>query len=764
MNDKGEQGSSSGRFHILQPNRDLESNWDVDLAKKLEEYLLKICSGEIAAADEVYGHTSVNFAEAALLIQGSIQVYSRKVEYLYSLVLHALRFISQRSQDQPEETTVQPDGTGSLLVVDGEDENFLGLDHVPVEAKNCLDDGPGKDDALNHFVKPPSNLLVLEGDCLDTSGGGGGELESYLLATSGLYQDFLLLDPCDAAAVDDFLGGNDADLGHNVVHGGSTTQFRARKSFPPSPRSKGSAHKSNLGKSPHRNQQQTEGVTCDFNDNHNEDNAWHGTDIPKENMYHAEDMDGGFFEPRDDSDDDDQDDPWKPLNPHEPGNLKVKPFRKGRNCGRQRVKSSKQSSIAVQFPLARLEGTISPEFAESLESEVHNHEEQCDPKSPPLYEKLRKSLMLGENETSRVSENLMDENEDHDFNNDFPDFEEADVGFDDHALMDAEVLLPHDKTNDDDDARFDATGAFGQDDPSSQASLDDLCRSHLKFITKPDIDNQIDIDVEIASITLLEIDVEIVWPHIHKDDFWFSLMVGSRCGTRQYALPYPCPYELSEAVNFAALLLDALLATIAETEKQTELAARVSTWKQRIENVLEEQDSQPPFDIHAYGERILDKLTLEADREGCMSFAHVVAGQAKPDVARTFSAMLQLVNNGNISLDREESGGESICYTATNPFHVRLLDQGKRQGGVQFHSSKKHAKSPSRKRFYKGQENRPPVEIAAVCSSSPGKSSSSNGKFSVKLSKATVISRTPEGKRRRRTRPIIEPVNLQPVG
>jgi len=39
------------------------------------------------------------------------------------------------------------------------------------------------------------------------------------------------------------------------------------------------------------------------------------------------------------------------------------------------------------------------------------------------------------------------------------------------------------------------------------------------------------------------------------------------------------------------LLQDALLASIAENEKQTELATRVSTWKQRIEQTLEEQVS-----------------------------------------------------------------------------------------------------------------------------------------------------------------------------
>lgn len=37
---------------------------------------------------------------------------------------------------------------------------------------------------------------------------------------------------------------------------------------------------------------------------------------------------------------------------------------------------------------------------------------------------------------------------------------------------------------------------------------------------------------------------------------------------------------------------DALLASIAEAEQQTELDARVSTWKERIEHALEEQASR----------------------------------------------------------------------------------------------------------------------------------------------------------------------------
>jgi len=39
--------SSGGAFHAIHSERDLQSNWEVDLAKKLEECLLKICYGEI---------------------------------------------------------------------------------------------------------------------------------------------------------------------------------------------------------------------------------------------------------------------------------------------------------------------------------------------------------------------------------------------------------------------------------------------------------------------------------------------------------------------------------------------------------------------------------------------------------------------------------------------------------------------------------------------------------------------------------------------
>ncbi|XP_043723008.1 condensin-2 complex subunit H2-like isoform X2 [Telopea speciosissima] len=696
VEDQSTEGSSA-RFHIVQPLRDLELNWAVDLAKNLEEYLLKICSGEITGEDD--GQFPVNFAEAALLLQGSIQVYSRKVEYLYSLVLHALEFISQkRQQDQPENNSVQPDGVDSHLFPDEENELFLGLDDVQVEAKNCLNDGLSDEnnDALHHFGKPPANLVVLEGDCLDATVDAGG-LESYLLATCDLYQDFLLLDPCDAVAVNNFLKGDQAGTHQNVAHRGSSLKSKSRKTFQsPTRQSGGTACKSSLAQSQNANINQS--PEMNGNAEVNFDNVW--LEPPTCNLdsndYHGNEMDGGYSEHMDDQDgggggdDDDDDDPWKPLNPHESGNLKIKPFNKVKALRRQDIRSTKQSSLATQFPLARLHGTIDPEFSEIWEAQVHALERLQGSQSPPLYEKLRQSLVFGGLGTANAFGPHKDEDEDDD--HDRADFEEADVNMPETTYMETEIPeIPEIPLHEegDDAACFDGNETFGVKDSNS---LEDLCRAHL----------------------------------------------------------------------------DALLASIAETEQQSELTARVSSWKQRIEQNLEEQDSHTPFDIHEYGGRVLEKLSLEADGVGGMSFTDIVEGQEKHDVARTFSALLQLVNNGDVDLDKGSTGGEHVCYTAVNPFYVRVLNHDKRRDKEKLNSLKKRVRSPLREVHVNGDGEKAGEQHPKFSSSTSGvipsvKSSRSNKKFSVKLEKVNRVRCSPEGKRRRRFQ-LIETVDLKSAG
>ena len=58
----------------------------------------------------------------------------------------------------------------------------------------------------------------------------------------------------------------------------------------------------------------------------------------------------------------------------------------------------------------------------------------------------------------------------------------------------------------------------------------------------------------------------------------------------------------------ACLVMCLTLQAAAAAEVQTELAARVSSWRHKIQPLLDEQDARPAFDIHSYGDQILDRL------------------------------------------------------------------------------------------------------------------------------------------------------------
>ncbi|XP_045374314.1 condensin-2 complex subunit H2 isoform X1 [Camelus bactrianus] len=120
--------------HLLQPIRDLTKNWEVDVAAQLGEYLEELDQICISF-DE--GKTTMNFIEAALLIQGSACVYSKKVEYLYSLVYQALDFISgkKRAKQLSSAREDGADGDGSSRAPREEDE-FLLLDDLPESRTN----------------------------------------------------------------------------------------------------------------------------------------------------------------------------------------------------------------------------------------------------------------------------------------------------------------------------------------------------------------------------------------------------------------------------------------------------------------------------------------------------------------------------------------------------------------------------------------------------------------------------------------------------
>ncbi|XP_018416252.1 PREDICTED: condensin-2 complex subunit H2 [Nanorana parkeri] len=141
---------AESRFtHLLQPIRDLTKNWEVDVAAQLGEYLEEL--DHICISFDG-GKTTMNFAEAALLIQGSACIYSKKVEYLYSLVYQALDFISNKKRDQ-QPASVGSDGADKDANFTKHSEEFLVLDDVEDPKKTSTD---MKDHNLN-----PVNIVPL---------------------------------------------------------------------------------------------------------------------------------------------------------------------------------------------------------------------------------------------------------------------------------------------------------------------------------------------------------------------------------------------------------------------------------------------------------------------------------------------------------------------------------------------------------------------------------------------------------------------------
>ncbi|NXD73844.1 CNDH2 protein, partial [Eolophus roseicapillus] len=153
------RGEVESRFvHLLQPIRDLTKNWEVDVAAQLGEYLEEL---EHVCISFDNGKTTMNFMEAALLIQGSACVYSRKVEYLYSLVYQTLDYISNKKREKLP-SSLGPDGRDADATFGEED--FLSLDDIKDTSQASVDMKDHQSTPVNIVPSTPMSLVPPEDD------------------------------------------------------------------------------------------------------------------------------------------------------------------------------------------------------------------------------------------------------------------------------------------------------------------------------------------------------------------------------------------------------------------------------------------------------------------------------------------------------------------------------------------------------------------------------------------------------------------------
>ncbi|KAL3171987.1 hypothetical protein MRX96_043666 [Rhipicephalus microplus] len=149
--------------NLLTPIRDLTKNFEVDIAAYLDQYL-----GELSQTPITYqeGESSVNFTQAAFLIQGSAFVYGKKVEYLHSLVQKMAAEIVHNSlkggntQDNPK------DGTSATR---RKKDDLQFMMHEEMDVADSLDDLPtprqtARNQAAaqrNHFLRQRRKPLAM---------------------------------------------------------------------------------------------------------------------------------------------------------------------------------------------------------------------------------------------------------------------------------------------------------------------------------------------------------------------------------------------------------------------------------------------------------------------------------------------------------------------------------------------------------------------------------------------------------------------------
>ncbi|XP_043666979.1 uncharacterized protein LOC122628605 [Vespula pensylvanica] len=118
--------------------------------------------------------------------------------------------------------------------------------------------------------------------------------------------------------------------------------------------------------------------------------------------------------------------------------------------------------------------------------------------------------------------------------------------------------------------------------------------------------------------------------------------------------------------NYERLIEDRMKELLENADVQTELDRKINKWHQSIQSKLAEVEQKPIFRIQNYASQIIQKLN---DKNQNASFDNIVDGEHSYDVARYFLALLQLANTYNVDIKKNKNIDECI--------EIILLDAGK---------------------------------------------------------------------------------------
>lgn len=654
--------SREKRFaHLLEPIRDLASNWHIDLASELEEYLQELEHIHISFDQ---GKTQLNFAEAALLIQGSACVYSKKVEYLYSLLYQTLDALIDKRHKQ-KQSSIRADGTDSdldaILSRLEDDSELLALDDELNEAKNIdlneknstqLDQSYNNDRVNTNVILRPAMSLLNQALTTEEKQDGAQsfKISNCLVHSSGA----LLLEEKEM---------HQLDPSFRRIHSVSDLPFG-------SPKALLLEHKQNMSMNNSVEMQPFDGFGDDDDDHGgdigyehaehgNEDNAMDvSTDAAsnapvaaanKKSVRFADDSvlavaqaEPEYVAP--------MDDPWALLDAHEstsPASSSVRPFRKGR--------APRTSAALRQQNSATSSATTYLSLLESTRGDVMNvvlrkravEENIFRPANSSLHALYVTHVMRVKEEAKKKGLHSSSTTQRHSRT----------------ARATSNTLSP----------RKSALSAATSSTSSASVSHDGLMN---EFVPLADVDDD-------------GLDFGVGEPEGLGDDLFFGSGPASGLdglaahtsheGTHLANNPWADREEIDEKVEEKTQTEQDLLdvsktyedlcrqhiehyqRTAEQYLSSSALSRRVHEWQSKLEPILEDEALHPPYDIQICGKEIIHTLVEhlpehksedsehpEELQKVTVNFQETVKGKPRYEVCRLFLAALQLANNGNL--------------------------------------------------------------------------------------------------------------------
>ncbi|KAL7066701.1 hypothetical protein ACR3K2_28550 [Cryptosporidium serpentis] len=627
--------------------KDLSLNWNIDVSAELEKYLsaLETLEDEINYSQSTENmndnsHSSFqlfNFAEAALIIQNSTNIYSKKIEHLHTLVYETLRLLSLGNNNKLECTSSinncnieqSTNMSGNIRKPTNNKSTAFLMDNifsVPLELLQ-----PGKnvnislDTKLNDKIKGElKGMNIICSPFIGVSQSSCISLPIYRIDPSTFT---LFLDESDICLLE-----NSSSFCGNVSNSEENCSDYYNKDF----------HNANN----YDNINEYTESNIDMEYNIEDDLALSSNDINEKGMITCNNiLEGESTETVINVTKKNKNDPWELMDEH----IKI-----GRDRLIKQGKSYKIPTKSYTLSLAKIKekanilNFINKYSIRSYLMGLTEYREEKDinyssAQYIPFFNDLKKPIVL--------SDKIIIQNQ-------FKNCLLASLEVDIHNNI-TSWRKYYSKQSFGNTKKKDSTlGDININDSSlceNEGNRDDICF---------DNNNEFE-DVNICDIDECEdsqqYSADIVDDHI-SEDFITSNIQQENIGDDQKS----SEFDLEDHM--------------------TDLHARINSWTEYLEPILEIQNKRPDFDIKSEEEKIVEKIRAKIINMGAdgVKFSSIVEGLPKWQISRSFLATLMLSNNKDIEISSIDNGSNEDEESMKGEFVVKLrsINDDNIKGGI----------------------------------------------------------------------------------